>query len=375
MFVIRRAVLAVVGVLGLLVAAVALPASAQTAPPPTIDRTTPRCADSGSVTATAGGTSSWSTLDLTVHSPTGAEVGRQQVFADGRWGGTVTFTIREGGEYEVRATDRNGTASSYIQVPCRAPTLEYDPPCFPAGYVGRVTMTGRYFRQFEAGHLIEFDVGGAAFQSQGATADSRGVVRASFSVRPASRAHPGRARDANGGLVATSTWNVCPPPTTSSTSTSTSVPDDTTTTAPPDDPAPDDTTTSTSTPPDAPGVPVTIPPTIDLPPSTPGATLTVTPELGPAGFVTSVSGTGFPPGAVTIMWAPGIGTTTSIVGPDGAFTARMLVFPNDRLGPRAIIASGGGTTAFDAFLVVQSTVQPSGQNVQQINRLRRFNQR
>jgi hypothetical protein len=53
----------------------------------------------------------------------------------------------------------------------------------------------------------------------------------------------------------------------------------------------------------------------------------------------------------------------------------MLVFPNDRIGPRALLATAGATTAFDAFLVVQSSVQPSGQDVAQITRIRRFNSR
>ena len=167
-----------------------------------------------------------------------------------------------------------------------------------------------------------------------------------------------------------------PPTTTTNTTTTTSTPGSTTiTTSPPDDTVPDDTTTTTRPPVDIPGTPVTVPPTIDLPPPTPGATLTVTPELGPAGFVTSAAGTGFPPGAVTLVWSPGIGSTTAIVGPDGTFAARVLVFPNDRLGPRALVAVAGGTSAYDAFLVVPSSVQPSGQDVRQINRIRRFNQR
>ena len=375
-----RLLFAALAVAGLGLAGLVLPAAAQTAPPPTIDSTSPRCADSGRVTVSASGTSSWSTVDLAVISPTGAVVGTQQVFADGRWGtGSLAFTVAGPGEYEVRATDRAGRASSFIPVPCSAPTLTYDPPCFAAGYSGSVTMTGRYFRQFEQRHLIEYDLGGSEAQTQVVTADNRGVIRATFSVKPASRAHPGRARDANGGLVATASWNVCTVATTT-TSSSTTVPSSTTiTTAPPDDTVPDDpgpTTSTTARPADVPGTPsVTIPPTIELPPPTPGATLTVSPELGPAGFVTAVIGTGFPPGPVIVAWSPGIGATTAVVGPDGTFGTRLLVFPNDRLGPRAVVATGGTTTAYDAFLVVQSTVQPSGQDVQQINRIRRFNQR
>jgi hypothetical protein len=91
--------------------------------------------------------------------------------------------------------------------------------------------------------------------------------------------------------------------------------------------------------------------------------------------VTGVTGTGFPPGPVVLVWSPGIGTTTTVAGPDGAIATRVLIFPGDRLGPRALVATGGAVTAFDAFLVVPSTVQPSGQEVSQINRIRRFNNR
>ena len=373
----RPLALVVVGALAL--AGIALPASAQSATV-TIDTLTPKCADGGTVSVFASGQSSSSQVLVRVFNPSGSQVGTETVFADGRWGTSqLSFAVGAPGEYEVRATNFNtpspGTASAYIQVPCAAPTLEYNPTCFPVGYSGRVTMLGRNFRPFEANHRVEYDRGGSEAQNLVATADSHGVVRGVFIVTPSNRAHPGRISDANGGLIANGTWNVCPPVTTT-TSSSTTTPSSTTlTTAPPDDTVPEETTT-TRPPVDLPGTPVTVPPTIDLPPPTAGATLTVTPELGPAGFVTGAMGTGFVPGGtVTLTWSPGIGTATAVVAPDGTFTARMLVFPNDRLGPRALVAVGGDKTAFDAFLVVQSSVQPSGQDVSQINRIRRFNSR
>jgi hypothetical protein len=112
-----------------------------------------------------------------------------------------------------------------------------------------------------------------------------------------------------------------------------------------------------------------------IPPPTPGATLAVKPSLGTPGFVALVTGTGFAPGPVQLTWAPGIGSFAATAGPDGTFTAQVLVFPHDRLGPRTLVATGGAVTATAPFLVVPNTVHPSGKDVTQITRLRSFNQR
>ncbi|HET9443371.1 MAG TPA: FG-GAP-like repeat-containing protein [Acidimicrobiales bacterium] len=117
-------------------------------------------------------------------------------------------------------------------------------------------------------------------------------------------------------------------------------------------------------------VPATTTTTTVVPTAT--ATLTATPPLGPPGFVTQAHGTGFPPGPVTLSWDPGIGATATTAGPDGTFTAQVLVMPRDRLGPRRLVAVGGAATAVADFLVVVPTVQPSGSDVTQINRIRRF---
>lgn len=372
-----RRLVPLLGLLALTLAGLAVPASGQTLAPPTIERIFPACEDVGSRGELSVGGRSQAEVLVELFNPAGTKLAGTTVFPDGEfWGASLPFAPDRNGEYEVRASNRAGRASVYIQVPCQAPALAFDPSCFPVGYSGRVTMIGRHFRPFESGHLAEYDRGGSEAQRAGnLTADNHGVVRGVFSVVPSNRPHPGRISDANGGLIADGTWNACPPgPTTTTTTSTPVVPDTTTTTRATNDPVPVDTTTTTL-PVDAPGTPVTVPPTVELPPPTVGATLSVGPELGPAGFVTGAVGTGFPPGPVTVTWSPGIGTTTAIVGPDGTFTTRVLVFPNDRLGPRALIATAGATTAYDAFLVVQSTVQPSGQDVQQINRIRRFNQR
>lgn len=126
------------------------------------------------------------------------------------------------------------------------------------------------------------------------------------------------------------------------------------------------TTTSTST---------TIATTTTTAPSTVVATLLAHPALGPPGFVTSVRGTGFPPGPVALRWEGGVGTASAVAGPDGTFTAQFLVLPGDRPGPRSAVATSGLVSANAPFLVVQGTVKPSGRDVSQITRLRRLGNR
>ena len=85
----------------------------------------------------------------------------------------------------------------------------------------------------------------------------------------------------------------------------------------------------------------------------------------------SAEGTGFPPGAVSLSWEPGIGGSAATAGPDGTFRVPVLVMPRDRTGPRRLLATGvGGATASADFLVVPSTVQPSGDDVTQIRNRR-----
>jgi hypothetical protein len=92
------------------------------------------------------------------------------------------------------------------------------------------------------------------------------------------------------------------------------------------------------------------------------------PAVGPPGIVTTVTGAGFPPGAlVTLRWDRGITQAMSpvVVAPDGTFVVSVLVFHNDVIGQRQIVvtAAAGGAPFPDQtapFLVVTATLQPSG---------------
>jgi Tol biopolymer transport system component len=89
--------------------------------------------------------------------------------------------------------------------------------------------------------------------------------------------------------------------------------------------------------------------------------LKVNPTIGPPGFVPLATGAGFPPGTtVTLTWNFGISAPTSaVVRPDGTFTAQMLVFYKDPLGPRLLDAAGTGFATVNApFQVVAGAGQP-----------------
>lgn len=374
-----RRFLGLLVVAGLALAGLVAPAAGQTSVPPsapTIDNFAPRCVDlNGSAEVVVGGRSSDSTVSVLLINPAGRTVNKGSInTSSGRYNGSP-FAISPttlAGNWEVRVSDSYGQVSAFIEVPCQAPTLDYSPSCFPVGFSGTVTMTGRHFVPFAAGYLY-YDVGGSEAQSQiRLPSDGHGVFSAVFKVTPSNRPHPGQATDEAESLVADATWSPCPP---STTTTSTTAPTVTTTTAATTTTGREASTTTTR--PGIPGIPTTtLPPSIELPPPTPGATLSVTPKVGPAGFVTGAVGTGFPPGPVELTWSPGIGKTMALAGPDGTFSVRALILPRDRLGPRALIATGGGVTAFDGFLVVPSSVQPSsGSQVAQITRIRRFLQR
>jgi hypothetical protein len=382
----------VLALLGLVLATLVGPAGAQAAPTLAIDdfRTLQPggCANPGdNFDLVIGGTTNQTTsVSVLMISPTGQTLTKGSATpSSGRWGTSLVFNYTATGNYELRASVAGVTASAFLEVPCQTPTLEYSPTCFTPGVQTRLRMTGRHFAPHGTGYMY-YDINGTEAQSRiRIPNDGRGVFFADFLVTPSDRDHPGEGRDANRAVFATATWPPCPPAATTTTSTSTTVPDTepepttTVTTTPDDEPtttAPDDDGPPTTNPPfEGPGPPVTLPPTIDLPPATVGASLKVSPQLGPAGFVTGAVGSGFPPGPVELRWEPGVGRAVAIVGLDGTFSARILVMPNDRLGPRALIATAGATTAYDAFLVVQSSVQPSGQDVQVINRIRRFNSR
>jgi hypothetical protein len=80
------------------------------------------------------------------------------------------------------------------------------------------------------------------------------------------------------------------------------------------------------------------------------------PPIGPPGFVTEAVGAGFAPTAVvTLAWAPGAGTTRVTTDATGAFRTPMLVYPNDTIGPRTLIATSAAGVATTAFIVATPT--------------------
>ncbi|NJD28507.1 MAG: choice-of-anchor D domain-containing protein [Chloroflexi bacterium] len=100
----------------------------------------------------------------------------------------------------------------------------------------------------------------------------------------------------------------------------------------------------------------------------PSAQVRIEPQLGPPGIVAVAIGEHFPPGSlVSLRWDRGIsqGLEPVVVGPDGTFSVGVLVFHNDRLGPRQLLvtAAAGGPSFTDRtadFLVVAPPLQPPG---------------
>ncbi len=86
------------------------------------------------------------------------------------------------------------------------------------------------------------------------------------------------------------------------------------------------------------------------------------PAVGKPGFVTSVRGRDFPPGApVRFRWNPGITTAGAPTIPkaDGTFIGQLLILAKDQTGPRTITASDPGfSPARTDFLVVYGSIQP-----------------
>ncbi|MFJ3902929.1 hypothetical protein [Streptomyces sp. NPDC090025] len=86
------------------------------------------------------------------------------------------------------------------------------------------------------------------------------------------------------------------------------------------------------------------------------------PPIGKPGFVTSVRGKDFPPGApVRFTWQPGITAAAAPTVPraNGTFIGQLLILAKDQTGPRTITASGPGFSPVKTdFLVVTGTIQP-----------------
>lgn len=86
--------------------------------------------------------------------------------------------------------------------------------------------------------------------------------------------------------------------------------------------------------------------------------------LGPPGFVTTATGTGFPAGEVTLRWAPGIGRIRARADDRGRLRAPVLVFPRDLEGRRELLVDAPADPELAAlrtpFLVVAGSAEPGG---------------
>lgn len=368
---IRRWLVALAGVVALALAALVLPAAAQTAP--TISLTPSQdVAGPGSQqwSIVVQGSNFSSTAPVAIRFA--GEVLGSATPSNGSFTTTITPARRAGGFYQVDATQNpcpmtRGPCPFTVSATFRSvPQSSHSNPCGPAGSEVLMTVTGSFFPSESFGY-IDYDLNGPDERRFGRIPTGSGTFSRTFTVRVPTRSISIFVYDVEENAAPTLTWRPTPCPTTTVAPTTTST---TASTVPPG-------SIPTTTRPTVPGsVPTTtLPPAIEIPPPTPGATLVLDPPLGPTGFVTGAVGTGFVPGPVTLAWVGGIGTTTTIAGPDGTFSARVLVLPGDRLGPRALVATGAATSTYAAFLVVPSTVQPSGQDVASINRIRRFNNR
>ncbi len=95
------------------------------------------------------------------------------------------------------------------------------------------------------------------------------------------------------------------------------------------------------------------------------AELKLEPPMGPPGIVTIATGSGFPKNTqVALTWSRGITPKIPTITTDaaGAFRVQVLAFHNDIVGPRDLIASPVGSTAFPPFaapfVVAEANSQP-----------------
>ena len=97
----------------------------------------------------------------------------------------------------------------------------------------------------------------------------------------------------------------------------------------------------------------------------PNAKLEISPEIGKPGIVTIATGRGFPANTeVVLRWSQGITPKLARITTDGRgrFVVPVLVFHNDRTGPRTLLAepavTGGFAPAQADMLVTKPTVIP-----------------
>jgi Tol biopolymer transport system component len=105
---------------------------------------------------------------------------------------------------------------------------------------------------------------------------------------------------------------------------------------------------------------------VDIPgPGTTTATLEIAPPVGRPGIVVIATGSGFPGNTeLTLAWSRGITPTMAPIRTDvrGNFRVQVLVFHNDVIGTRDLVASPAGSVSFlpvaTRFLVVESQSEP-----------------
>ena len=370
----RRLLLPVLGLCAVIATAVGAaphhPASAQGIPDDPVQ---------GRITLTpssdwAGATGSWSinvagegwrpNRTVTLRFEGQIEADQIVIGSDGTFSHVITPARRAAGAYQVDAESLycNGSCSwrraqaEFTSVP---PEVTLTPSCSSPGTSQTLAVSGRgwtYNPQLEQSVQIYYDYPVNTKPPVHTDPDAQGDWSVALAVTPPNREVPIRVDHPSQDISLQVIWEPCPPTGPGSTT----VPATTSTTRAV-------TTTTTA----LPGGAVPPPSTAPLTP----VTLEVEPRLGPGGIVAAARGTGWPEGTVQLRWSPGIGAFTATVGVDGTFSVPVLVFHRDVLGPRTLSATDGRVSATTPFLVVPSSVQPSGQDVAQISRARRFLQR
>ena len=91
------------------------------------------------------------------------------------------------------------------------------------------------------------------------------------------------------------------------------------------------------------------------------ATLVLDSDIARPGLVVNVTGSGFPAGAqVRLRWSRGITEDLPVITADatGAFSQAVLVFHNDLLGERDLVAEPAGGSVFPAVKAPLLVTEP-----------------
>jgi hypothetical protein len=286
----------------------------------------------------------------------GDQAGAVSVDASGKFRMDIHPPRRSVGTYPVKVLDSSsGSATADFGVPCPPPpAIKISPTCALAAggtdnYSIGIDGTG-----FAPGQVrLSF----AGNDMGTTTVDSKGNFNTTVTPRnqPAGT-YQVKAVDGDGTAAADF---AVPCQGTTSTPTPSVSPSGTPTPTPTGTPRP-----SSSTP-----TPSTTPPACGSAgrPACPAPKLVITPTTGPAGFTTSVIGTGFPANStVSLRWDRGLTPADmNQVATDGngGFTIQTLIFPHDVLGRRTLKATAapgtqGSPTASATYLVVLGSGQP-----------------